>query len=255
MVKSWKIVVCICIALALGVVVYLFAATFGVKEDEQIDYSDPYEMIEPFIIGRTIEVPVIIGFPKIDVPVMIGKTLEQAEQEYYAELERQRLQEIAEQERKKKELEEQMHDVYIEASHREGMHGRLFIPDIGVNVALFTSSDDRGQAVTDAQDSAWYFSLDDTPTMFIADHWNQGFGAIKQCIVGETEAYIITCNNTKIDYICTASFPGHNLLKDMTDNDYNSILNTNTQGISRVVPYTCNGHWKNIWIVYFDKID
>lgn len=58
------------------------------------------------------------------------------------------------------------------------MYGRLVIPSVGVNVALFAVV---SQAAADAQDSAAYFPFKNY--MLVADHWNQGFWKIKRCSV------------------------------------------------------------------------
>lgn len=67
-------------------------------------------------------------------------------------------------------LEVSNETVLEEMANRPGMVGRLVIPSVGVNVALFSGSD---QAIVDAQDSAAYFSAGNS--MVIGDHWNQGF--------------------------------------------------------------------------------
>ena len=84
-------------------------------------------------------------------------------------------------------LEVSNETVLEEMANRPGMVGRLVIPSVGVNVALFSGSD---QAIVDAQDSAVYFSAGNS--MVIGDHWNQGFTKIKSCTVG-TKAYIYRC--------------------------------------------------------------
>ena len=53
-------------------------------------------------------------------------------------------------------LEVSNETVLEEMANRPGMVGRLVIPSVGVNVALFSGSD---QAIVDAQDSAAYLSL------------------------------------------------------------------------------------------------
>lgn len=75
--------------------------------------------------------------------------------------------------------------VLEEMARRPNMYGRLVIPSVGVNVALFAVV---SQAAADAQDSAAYFPFKNY--MLVADHWNQGFWKIKRCSVG-TKAYII----------------------------------------------------------------
>lgn len=59
--------------------------------------------------------------------------------------------------------------VLEEMARRPNMYGRLVIPSVGVNVALFAVV---SQAAADAQDSAAYFPFKNY--MLVADHWNQG---------------------------------------------------------------------------------
>lgn len=68
--------------------------------------------------------------------------------------------------------------VLEEMARRPNMYGRLVIPSVGVNVALFAVV---SQAAADAQDSAAYFPFKNY--MLVADHWNQGFWKIKRCSV------------------------------------------------------------------------
>ena len=126
-----------------------------------------------------------------------------------------------------------------------GAVGRWVIPDVGVNVACYASSE---QSVCDRKDSACYFTLGSQKV--IGDHWNQGFGAIKKCVVG-TKAYMDT-KDGKQWYICTGVIPdGHNTGSALTDADYNPLTEANPGGITC---YTCNGNWKNVTIVLFSKI-
>ncbi len=74
--------------------------------------------------------------------------------------------------------------VQAEMQRRPGMNGRLVIPSVGVNVALFEG---HAQRFVDAKDSAAYFLAGNT--MLVGDHWNQGFSKIKNCHAG-TLAYI-----------------------------------------------------------------
>ena len=122
--------------------------------------------------------------------------------------------------------------------------GRFKIADVGVNVALY---DSYSQDVVDKKDSAAYFY--GWKHMIIADHKNQGFDKIKKCTVGMV-AEIIEDNITTT-YKCIAIMQGHNTGKTLTDN--NGTL------ISEIYPgalvcYTCNENWKNITIVFFQKI-
>ena len=74
-----------------------------------------------------------------------------------------------------------------------GDYGRLYIPEVGVDVAVYSTSEyniDCAQAVCDRQDSAAYCAnFNGGHISYIADHWNQGFINIKYCQVG-TEAFI-----------------------------------------------------------------
>lgn len=109
------------------------------------------------------------------------------------------------------------------------MYGRLVIPSVGVNVALFAVV---SQAAADAQDSAAYFPFKNY--MLVADHWNQGFWRIKRCSVG-TKAYIY--RGTSIQTLtCTGICRGVNAGYDLLYEDGSSA----TTG-SGTIMYTCNG--------------
>ena len=145
-----------------------------------------------------------------------------------------------------KTLEDYIKDggnVPLFTSDLDGKHvGRFYIPDVGVNVALY---DTYAQSVCDNKDSACFF--DYGTQRIVADHKHQGFNAIKKCKPG-MEAYI--SDGTKIErFVCTEIILGHNdgLLYD---NDYNDVAYRNPDGITC---YTCNDHWKNVTIVFFKK--
>lgn len=134
-----------------------------------------------------------------------------------------------------------------------GTAGRLTIPDVGIDVALYSASLYGGsQGIVDAHDSAAY--MQDAwglyNSILIADHWNQGFGAIKGSVPDATKAYIKTSRGT-IEYICVANFTGHNTGRDLTDNDYKRITNLYSDGL---IMYTCNDHWSNVTITFWAPI-
>ena len=135
--------------------------------------------------------------------------------------------------------------VLEEMARRPNMYGRLVIPSVGVNVALFAVV---SQAAADAQDSAAYFPFKNY--MLVADHWNQGFWKIKRCSVG-TKAYIY--RGTSIQTLtkrrpgkptisivggvkCTGICCGVNAGYDLLYEDGSSA----TTG-SGTIMYTCNG--------------
>lgn len=137
-------------------------------------------------------------------------------------------------------------NILSECMSRTGKHqmiGRLTIPDVGINVALFKSN---AQEVVDGEDSAAYFKSGDT--YLVADHWYSGFERIRDCKKG-TIAYIDT--GTKVtEYVCTEVILGHNTKNDLTDLNYVSVLEgRNPNGITL---YTCVNGWKNIRIAFFE---
>ena len=120
------------------------------------------------------------------------------------------------------------------------MYGRLRIPSVGINVALFSVNT---QATIDARDSAAIYGGNGGTT--IADHQNQGFRAISNCVPGSTVAYIDTPEGTQ-RYICSVRMTGHNVSTALTDD----ALNVFTYG--GLIMYTCRDNSCNIWIVCFD---
>ena len=130
--------------------------------------------------------------------------------------------------------------VLKEMANRPGMVGRLVIPSVGVNVALFSGS---SQAIVDAQDSAAYFSAGNA--MVIGDHWNQGFTKIKSCTVG-TKAYIYRGDSIET-LTCTNVCRGIN-------NDYDILYEDGTSATtgSWLLMYTCNGaNYHDITITFW----
>ena len=130
--------------------------------------------------------------------------------------------------------------VLEEMANRPGMVGRLVIPSVGVNVALFSGS---SQAIVDAQDSAAYFSAGNA--MVIGDHWNQGFTKIKSCTVG-TKAYIYRGDSIET-LTCTNVCRGIN-------NDYDILYEDGTSATtsSWLLMYTCNGaNYHDITITFW----
>ena len=119
--------------------------------------------------------------------------------------------------------------VQAEMQRRPGMNGRLVIPSVGVNVALF---DGHAQRFVDAKDSAAYFLAGNT--MLVGDHWNQGFSKIKNCHAG-TLAYIY--RGTSVQTLtCTGVCSGINGDSDLLYADGSSA----TMGGGTLM-YTCNG--------------
>lgn len=132
--------------------------------------------------------------------------------------------------------------IAAECASRPGMYGRLRIPSVGINVAVFSVN---SQATIDALDSAAIYGGNGGTT--IADHQNQGFRAIANCVPGSTVAYIDTPEGTQ-KYICSVRMTGHNVMTALTDES----LNVFTYG--GLIMYTCRDNSYNIWIVCFDPV-
>ena len=111
---------------------------------------------------------------------------------------------------------------------RLGDYGRLIIPEVGVNVALFYADDNldnQAQVLTDAQDSAVFMPWVDDQYM-IADHWTQGFINIKDCREG-TRAYIKKEDCIEM-YVCTEMTTGNNLV-------YSFLIDTQKEHVYKPV--------------------
>ena len=136
-------------------------------------------------------------------------------------------------------------NILKERKQRSGtyeMIGRLYIPDISLNTALFNTN---SQEIVDAKDSAACFKSGDT--FLVADHWYYGFDKIKDCKKGSI-AYIDTGEKV-YEYVCTEVILGHNTGKILTDSKDNSLMyNVNTDGLTI---YTCVNGWQNIRIALF----
>lgn len=128
----------------------------------------------------------------------------------------------------------------------KGNVGRLVIPSLNMNIALYTADslkDDRPygqriQSVVDEWDSAAY--LEDIEGVYgmtrIADHNYQGFDNMRELTVNETKGYI-HFGTSRHDIVCTALFNGYNIYEDLTDLDGESIRGKNDGGYCL---YTCN---------------
>ena len=131
-----------------------------------------------------------------------------------------------------------------EMAENDGMVGRLYIPDLGIDVAAYDVTKDGAairQKVTDDEDSAAYFRAG-TETI-IADHTDQGFSVIENAVPGETVAYMLkgkTCEK----YICVEADQGQNTTRDLYDKNGVSFTKRNDEG--GFVTYTCYIGWEII---------
>ena len=133
-----------------------------------------------------------------------------------------------------------------------GGWGRLYIPDVGINVALYHvayNDDTDAQWIVDSSDSAAYMTgWGATP--FIGDHTNQGFNGIRNCGSG-TKAFIRHGGNT---YVYSCYYVGGGTNDGYYVYDWNGTRIWD-HGSSDIAMYTCNGNWQNVSIVLFSLID
>ena len=139
-----------------------------------------------------------------------------------------------------------------EMSERSGMIGRLYINDVGVNVALFGNPVyESSQAIVDRKDSAAYlYAVDYYGYDLIGDHNNQGFEKMKASVPNQTIA-IIDYGTYSQKYICTANFVGRNTGSALVDSNGNDISGTNNGGITM---YTCNALAGSVTITFWQPI-
>ena len=131
-------------------------------------------------------------------------------------------------------------DVAAQMASRPGMMGRLSIPDVGIDVAVFNSD---SQATADAVDSACCF--DWLGYLVMGDHQNQGWSALQYCVPGSTLAYFDN-GSSVTTYICTDNFTGINTGYGFTYDDGTPISG------SSLVLYTCLGSdWTHDRFCYF----
>ena len=122
-------------------------------------------------------------------------------------------------------------------------YGRLYIPDVGIDVALYYSLD---QDVTDKADSANIFTWYDYPGEVIADHASQEFSKLFRATIGMT-GYIDVDNGETIHIKCIDVFDGYNIrIGGLVDLDYNTA-----HGLADYTLYTCKdntGDNVRIWL-------
>ena len=147
-------------------------------------------------------------------------------------------------------------DYIIKEKSKRGSMGRLYIPDVDLNVALFDSGfyDGNSQTIVDNKDSAAYLNDFDIP--IIADHKHQGFSKMKQSIPNETLAYINTGDKIET-YLCAKKCIGKNTGFLLID-DENRCISVYDEAYKDfgeyIVMYTCNENWQNITITFWKKI-
>ena len=138
-----------------------------------------------------------------------------------------------------------------EISGKPGMVGRLVIPSVGINVALYTDGEgatveEMLQNICDREDSAAFFC--DGMGYLIADHNNQAFQVLDNVSLGD-RAFILR-GHSILSLACDLKMDGHNYGKGIVDAEGNFV-----SALSDYVCYTCQDNWNNVSVVGFRVID
>lgn len=138
-------------------------------------------------------------------------------------------------------------DVYADDQDYPGFVGRLYIDDVGIDVALYNSN---AQAVVDRFDSAAYFDL---PTWrghyIIGDHNNQSFRALHDVQVG-----MVCCirppDGEPIYYECVRVFNGINTGKYIAEENGRICM-----ADADLLMYTCRMGWRYVRVCLWDRCE
>ena len=146
-------------------------------------------------------------------------------------------------------------DVWREMHNRPYMEGRLLIPSVGIDVALFNEGDNKEnkstevlrQDIVDLEDSALLY-YDDPVGNIIADHSNQNFARLPEVKIGDP-AYILS-GDRMVTLECVFATDGVNTGYGITDMDGSWHHDD-----ADYVCYTCLEDWTHIQMVGFAMKD
>lgn len=124
----------------------------------------------------------------------------------------------------------------------ENFVGRLYVDDVGIDVALYKSWE---QAVVDRDDSAAYMGW--PKHRVIGDHNTEAFKTLGQTKVG-TIARIVKEDGTVVYYECVDIFKGHNTGGTITDWDGNDVIQQED-----LLMYTCFNGPRNVWVTLWHE--
>lgn len=138
-----------------------------------------------------------------------------------------------------------------EISAKPGMIGRLVIPSVGIDVALYTDGDgateeEKLQNICDREDAAAFFC--DGIGYLIADHNNQAFQVLDSVKQGD-RAFILR-GHSILSLACDLRMDGHNYGRGIVDDAGNYV-----SSLSDYVCYTCQDSWNNVSIAGFRVLD
>ncbi len=138
---------------------------------------------------------------------------------------------------------------------RFGTAGLLLIPDIGINVRLFSGSDESdiyNQRGVDMEDSAALLNFGGADV--IGDHTDQGFAAICDSVQGETRAYIVQEDHSYREYVCVGVLDGTNEEYHLYGSDGLDYMHAVSNRYDLVM-YTCLENWQHIEITLWKDVD
>lgn len=138
-----------------------------------------------------------------------------------------------------------------EISAHSGMIGRLVIPGVKIDVALYTDGEgatemEKLQNICDREDAAAFF--DDGAGYLIADHNNQAFRVLDGVSLGD-RAFILR-GHSILSLECDLKMDAHNYGKGIVDAEGHYV-----SALSEYVCYTCQDSWNNVSVVGFRVLD
>lgn len=144
-------------------------------------------------------------------------------------------------------------DQIKEKNDNLGTAGRLYIPNVNINVGLndaniYDDENYNAQEIVDRTDSAAYYTF--ASKLTIADHNFQGFNRIAN-INSIDKAFIKSYSGSIDEYQMTNKFIGKNIGTDLIDLYGNSV--ENMQG--DLIIYTCYGEGNQVIITLWNKLN
>ena len=131
--------------------------------------------------------------------------------------------------------------------------GRLYIPSVGYQAAVYNCSNKDyyyKQRITDNKDSASYITCKGKKTAYIGDHNTDGFENMKKSIPEETYAYIYKEDGTYDTYLCMEKHSRGRYTGTVYDENGVEIFNSNYD----IAMVTCNENYHSVTITYWKKI-
>lgn len=150
-----------------------------------------------------------------------------------------------------KALLERNEQIWKEKGERVWMAGRLIIPSVAIDVALFVNGEgdtvtDMRQFVCDAPDSAVLYN--DGTGNIIADHSNQSFATLH--LLEKYDRAYLAEGDCILTLECKGVIDGYNTGDGIWDLNYASASENND-----FTCYTCGEDWEHIKIAGFQIVD